>query len=107
MANIKTFLLEVDLYRNGFVFRNHSDRLYERNTLGRYYVGAKNPKEAKSILQKAIGFGSITVPNHQYIPENIKALRHGQIVKWDSLSKKYTDKIAHATDPVNRVVLES
>ena len=107
MANVKTYLLEVDLYRNGFVFRSHSDRLYERNTLGRYYVGAKNPKEAKSILQKAIGFGSITVPNHQYIPENIKTLRHGQIMKWDSFSKKYTDKIAHATDPVNRVVLES
>ena len=53
MANVKTFLLEVDLYRNGFVFRSHSDRLYERNTLGRYYVGAKNPKKSKNYFTES------------------------------------------------------
>lgn len=105
MANIKTYLLEVDMCRNGLVFRSKSNRLYERNTQGRYYVCAKNPKEAKRILQRTIGFGSITVPKHQYIPENVPDLSYGQIVKWDYLSKKYTDKIVHATDPVNRAVL--
>ena len=33
----------------------------QRNTCGRYYVGAKTEKEAKKLLQIAIGFGSIQV----------------------------------------------
>ena len=33
----------------------------QRNTFGRYYVGAKTEKEAKKLLQTAIGFGSIQI----------------------------------------------
>ena len=32
-----------------------------RNTAGRYRVGAKNAKQARKLLQKVIGFGSITI----------------------------------------------
>lgn len=32
-----------------------------RNTWGRYRVGAKNEEEAKRLVQKAIGFGSVLV----------------------------------------------
>lgn len=32
-----------------------------RNTAGRYIVCAKSEKEAKDFLQKAIGFGSVSV----------------------------------------------
>lgn len=33
----------------------------QRNTKGRYRVGAKNPKQARKLLQQAIGFGSVQV----------------------------------------------
>lgn len=39
----------------------HRTSCTRRNTSGRYIVCAKNEKEAKKILQKAIGFGSISV----------------------------------------------
>lgn len=34
---------------------------YKHNTAGRYLVGANSEKEAKDMLQKAIGFGSVQV----------------------------------------------
>lgn len=77
----KTYGCEVDLYRNGTIFRAPCDRLYYRNTEGVYLVGAKNPKEARKLLQKAIKFGSITVPKCQYIPDDAPRLKHGEIVK--------------------------
>ncbi len=61
MREIRTYICAVDAYRNGFVFRAANNRLYERNTEGTYAVGAKTPKEAKAILQKAIRFGSVEV----------------------------------------------
>lgn len=33
----------------------------QRNTVGRYRVGAKNAKQARKLLQTAIGFGSVQV----------------------------------------------
>lgn len=48
----KTFVCLVDNYRR-------SSR--QRNTKGRYLVGAKNEKQAKDLLQKTIGFGSVQV----------------------------------------------
>lgn len=32
-----------------------------RNTYGRYRVGAKNSKEARRLVQQAVGFGSVLV----------------------------------------------
>lgn len=72
MSNITTYRCEVDLYRNGTLFRGPKEKLYDRNTTGVYLVGAKNPKEARRLLQKAIGFGSITVPwRSQWRPDGI------------------------------------
>lgn len=52
MKKVNTYVCLVDNYRRP------SRR---RNTCGRYLVGAKSAEEAKSILQAAIGFGSIQV----------------------------------------------
>lgn len=111
---IKTYLCEVDLYRNGMVFRDKSNRLYDRNTEGSYLVGARSKKEAKKLLQKAIGFGSVTVPNAQYRPDGAPALKHNEIVKiirdrdsdarkpggTVSYGYKYEKNFPKATDPV-------
>lgn len=51
-AHHKNYIVLVDTYRR-------PSRC--RNTYGRYRVGAKNPKEAKELVQKAIGFGSVLV----------------------------------------------
>lgn len=82
MSNITTYRCEVDLYRNGALFRGPKEKLYDRNTTGVYLVGAKNPKEARRLLQKAIGFGSITVPwRSQWRPDGAPTLERGQICK--------------------------
>lgn len=51
-SHYKNYIVLVDTYRR-------SSRC--RNTQGRYRVGAKNPKEARRLVQKAIGFGSALV----------------------------------------------
>lgn len=51
-AHHQTYLCFVDNYRRPS---------RQRNTKGAYFVGAKSPKQAKELLQKAIGFGSILV----------------------------------------------
>lgn len=51
-SHYKNYIVLVDSYRR-------ASRC--RNTYGRYRVGAKNPKEAKRLVQKAIGFGSVLV----------------------------------------------
>lgn len=50
MKNINTYIVLVDAHRS-------PDK--KRNTAGRYRVGAKTEKEAETLLQKAIGFGSV------------------------------------------------
>lgn len=50
--HFKNYIVLVDSYRR-------SSRC--RNTKGRYRVGAKNPKEARKLVQRAIGFGSAIV----------------------------------------------
>ena len=50
MKQIKNYILLVDNYRRPS---------RQRNTAGRYRVGAKTPKEAKELLQEKIKFGSI------------------------------------------------
>lgn len=47
---IKQAIVLVDVYRR-------PDR--QRNTAGRYRVGAKTEKEAEELVRKAIGFGSV------------------------------------------------
>lgn len=52
MKSTKNYICLVDHYRRAS---------RQRNTAGRYRVGARTPKEAKALLQKAIGFGSVQV----------------------------------------------
>lgn len=84
MKEIKTYRCEVDLYRNGSIFRGHNERLYDRGSTGIYYVGAKSAKEAKKLLQQYIHFGSITIPNCQYIPDKYRTLNYKEIKKFES-----------------------
>ena len=48
----KNYICLVDYYKPLYL---------QRRTRGRYRVGAKNEKEAKQFVQKAIGFGSVMV----------------------------------------------
>lgn len=48
----RNFICLVDAYRRPS---------RQRNTAGRYRVGAKNPKQARKLLQSAVGFGSVQV----------------------------------------------
>lgn len=48
----RNYICLVDAYRRPSM---------RRNTAGRYRVGAKNPVQARRLLQKTIGFGSVTV----------------------------------------------
>ena len=48
----RNFICLVDSYRRAS---------RQRATMGRYRVGAKNAKQARALLQKAIGFGSVMV----------------------------------------------
>lgn len=50
--HFKNYIVLVDSYRR--ISRC-------RNTKGRYRVGAKNPNEARKLVQQAIGFGSVIV----------------------------------------------
>lgn len=52
MKQINQYICLVDYYRRPS---------RQRNTTGRYRVGAKTTNEAKKLVQKAIGFGSVQV----------------------------------------------
>ena len=50
-----------------------------RNTTGLYQVGARSAKEAKRILQKMIGFGSVIIYYEDRNPERV--LKRGEAVR--------------------------
>ena len=52
MKAIKNYILLVDYHRSP---------ARQRNTAGRYRVGAKTPNEAVNLLREKIGFGAIQV----------------------------------------------
>lgn len=87
MKEINTYRLEVDLYRNnGSVFRTAKNRLYQRPAAvrGVWFVGAKSADEARTLLQEHIKFGSITIPNHQFVPSKYQNLEYKEIRKWEN-----------------------
>ena len=96
MRHINTYVCLVD--GGGPIWADHS-------TQGRYYVGAKSEKEAKKLLQKAIGFGSIDVC---YIaqPGGFDPILSEKIVRkavWlKDLSVFATEDVVHATAPRRR-----
>lgn len=130
MKEVRTYVCAVDAYRNGMIFRGQGERLYDRNTAGTYLVGAKSPEEARRILQKKIGFGSIEVcAARKHVPsvktrldnavvqryrseksylESEKELEYGEACKiesvYDEETKKYKTvydfSIRRATDPM-------
>lgn len=75
----------------------------QRNTAGRYRVGAKNPKAARKLLQSAIGFGSVLV----YYEDNTNQLSElvpiGECRReiWNTRSKRFDQTpVRHACEPV-------
>ena len=63
-----------------------------RNTAGRYRVGAKSAKEAKKLLQRAIGFGSIQVYCEDTNPETMHIAKYQECLKesnWNSNTKRF------------------
>lgn len=92
-THFKNYIVLVDSYRR-------SSRC--RNTKGRYRVGAKNPKEARKLVQKAIGFGSVLV---YYEDKNLLA-KYREVFK-EEYNPREKDNLGfllvpvrHANDPI-------
>lgn len=63
-----------------------------RNTASRYLVGAKSAKEAKKLLQRAIGFGIIQVYCEDTNPETMHIAKCQECLKesnWNSNTKSF------------------
>ena len=72
-----------------------------RNTAGRYRVGAKNEKQARQLLQKAIDFGSIVI-SHQDNDDISTLIPMGEIRReiYDREIEKFVQIMPrHACDP--------
>lgn len=83
----KNFIVLVDSHKKPF-----------RATQGRYRVGAKTKKEAMTLTQKAIGFGSV----HVYYEADTVTVPHGKVMRevYDTRTQKVILKPAvHATAP--------
>lgn len=68
-----------------------------RNTWGRYRVGAKTPKEARRMLQQAIGFGSVHV--YYESKENLVGYKELRKETWNG-SGFTLEPVRHATAPL-------
>lgn len=80
-----------------------------RNTKGRYRVGTKNPKQAKELIQKTIGFGSVII---YYEDKNLLA-KYKQVFK-EEYQPGHTKNhgfilspVRHATAPITKRVFEN
>jgi hypothetical protein len=91
MKNINTYIVLVDSHRN-------PDK--KRNTSGRYRVGAKTPKEAEELLQKAIGFGSVQT-YYECNSTDLPQMKYREIKKEKRIDGKvqFVDP-RHATDQI-------
>lgn len=89
MKPIKNYILIVDGYRRPS---------RQRNTAGRYRVGAKAPKEAEKLLREKIGFGSIQV-YYECEPDDKLNVPYKMVVKEASVENKHP---LHATAPRNK-----
>lgn len=72
MKTVKNYICIVDGYRRAS---------RQRNTAGRYRVGAKTKKEAKLFLQSVIGFGSIQVYYEDTDPKTCQLARYGECLQ--------------------------
>lgn len=83
MKQIKNYICLVDSHRS-------PERM--RNTAGRYRVGAKSSKEAKKLLHRAIGFGSVQVYCEDTNPETMHIAKYKECLKesnWNSNTKRF------------------
>lgn len=65
MKPINQYIVLVDSHRKNGITCATKERLYQRQTYGRYQVAAKSRKEAKLLCQETIGFGSVHVTKYQ------------------------------------------
>ena len=91
MKPIKNFIVLVD---------NHRRPQRQRNTAGRYRVGAKSPKEAEKLLREKIGFGAIQV-YYECDSDDKNNVGYKEVVKECFCEGKLTFVTPrHATDPI-------
>lgn len=91
MKPIKNYIVLVD---------NHRRPQRQRNTTGRYRVGAKTPKEAEKLLREKIGFSAIQV-YYECRPEDKNNIGYKEVVKECICEGKLTFVTPrHATDPI-------
>lgn len=94
MYPIKNYICLVDS------FRRPSRR---RNTAGRYRVGAKSADEAKKLLQKAVGFGSVQVLKEDDDPRTASAAKYKECFREIPAKDAWTlAPVRRATDPIPR-----
>lgn len=92
MKPVKNYIVLVD---------NHRRPQRQRNTAGRYRVGAKTPKEAEQLLRKKIGFGAIQV-YYECDADDKNNVGYKEVVKerFDGIKLTFEEP-RHATAPQN------
>lgn len=91
MKPIKNYIVLVD---------NHRRPQRQRNTAGRYRVGAKTPKEAEKLLREKIGFVAIQV-YYECDPNDKNNIGYKEVAKECICESKLTLVAPrHATDPI-------
>lgn len=84
MKEVKQYVASVDSHRkNGLVCCPANERLYQRQSRGRYRVAAKSEKEAKKLVQQAIKFGSVSIVYEDGTP--------GQALPYKSVKRELPD----------------
>lgn len=80
----------------------------KRNTAGRYIVCAKNKKEAKELLQKAIGFGSVSVyyevSSEGFRQEKDLVMNRRDMYKCNAISSNSNDYLQFEFVPVEHAL---
>lgn len=88
MSKFKNYIVLVDYNRKPSM---------QRNTHGRYIVGAKNEKQAKELTQKRIGFGSVQV--YRELEKIIVPYKSVMLEKTSQTGDTILTEAKHATAP--------
>lgn len=89
MKPIKQAIVLVDAYRRPS---------RQRNTAGRYRVGAKTEKEAEELVRAAIGFGSAKFYYWDREDSTRPKVKYKEVVKESNTTSSY-EKSRHACEP--------
>lgn len=96
-VHYKNYIAFVDLHRRPF---------RRRSTRGRYRVGAKNPKQARAMVQAAIGFGSVVIlkkEDQQMLAKYGEVLREDYEVDENGKTCIKLSRAWHATEPREKI----